>query len=110
MAINRLSTKMAFAHQIFIVNFSHEHSSSSGSYFFLQLAPICSIRRTGLFTNLNSSTYSVLNLIRQFNNGQLFDQNTTKRYLMNDCSLNRLLKSYHFSPQQTMTLITMKQQ
>lgn len=108
-AINRLSTNMSFAHQIFIVNFSHEHSSSSGSYFFLQLAPICSIRPTGLFTNLNSSTYSVLNLIRQFHNGQLFHQNTMKRYLMNDCSLNRLLKSYLISSQQTMTVITMKE-
>lgn len=109
-AINRLSTKMSFAHQIFIINFSHECSSSTSSYFFLQLAPICSIRPTGLLTNLNSSTYSVLNLIRQFNTGQLFHHNTTKRYLMNDCSLNRLLKSYLLSPQQTMTVITVKPQ
>ena len=101
---------MSFAHQIFIINFSHERSSSSGSYFFLQLAPICSIRSTGLLTNLNSSTYSVLNLIRQFNTGQLFHHNTTKRYLMNDSSLNRLLKSYLLSPQQTMTVITVKPQ
>ena len=108
--INRLSTKMTFAHQIFIINFHHNHSSLSGSFFFLQLAPICSIRPTGLLTNLNSTTYSVLNLIRQLNNGQLFHHNTAKRYLFNNCSLNRLLKSYLFSPQQTMSMITVKQQ
>ncbi len=94
---------MSFAHQILIINFSHEHSSLSGSFFFLQLAPICSMRPTGLLTNLNSSTYSVLNLIRQFNH------NIAKRYLLNDCSLNRLLKSYLFSSQQTMSVITVKQ-
>ncbi len=98
---------MSFAHQILIINFSsHERSSS---FFFLQLAPICSIRPTGLFTNLNSTTYSVLNLIRQFNHGQLFDHNIAKRYLLNDCSLNRLLKNYLFSFQQTISVITVKQ-
>ncbi len=101
---------MSFAHQIFIMNFHHNQSSLSGSFFFLQLAPICSIRPTGLLTNLNSTTYSVLNLIRQFNNGQLFNHHTAKRYLLNDCSLNRLLKSYLFSSRQTMTVITVKQQ
>jgi hypothetical protein len=101
---------MSFAHQIFIINFYHNQSSLSDSFFFLQLAPICLIRPTGLLTNLNSTTYSVLNLIRQLNNGQLFHHNTAKRYLLNDCSLNRLLKSYLFSPQQTMTVITVKQQ
>jgi len=105
-AINHLSTNMSFAHQIFIINFYHKQSSLSSSFLFLQLAPICSLRPTGLLTNLNSTTYSVLNLIRQFNNGQLFNQ----RYLLNDCSLNRLLKSYLFSSQQTMTVITVKQQ
>ena len=100
---------MSFAHQILIINFAHERPSVSGSFFFLQLAPICSIRPTGLFTNLNSTTYSVLNLIRKFNHGQLFHQNTIKRYLLNDCSLNRLLKSYLFSSQQTMSVITVKQ-
>jgi hypothetical protein len=101
---------MSFAHQIFIINFYHKQSSLSSSFLFLQLAPICSLRPTGLLTNLNSTTYSVLNLIRQFNNGQLFNHNTAKRYLLNDCSLNRLLKIYLFSLQQTMTVITVKQQ
>jgi hypothetical protein len=101
---------MSFAHQIFIINFYHERSSLSSSFFFLQLAPICSIRPTGLLTNLNSTTYSVLNLIRQLNNGQLFNHNTAKRYLLNDCLLNRLLKSYLFSPKQTMSVVTVKQQ
>ena len=99
---------MPFAHQILIINFNRQPPSLSGSFLFLQLAPICSIRPTGLLTNLNSSTYSVLNLIRQLNNGQLFKQNTTKRYLLNGCSLNRLLKSYLFSSQQTMTVLTVK--
>ncbi|CAF0992937.1 unnamed protein product [Rotaria sordida] len=107
-AMNRLSTKMSFAHQIFIINFYSERSSLSGSFLFLQLAPICSIRSKGLLTNLNSTTYSVLNLIRQLSNGQLFNHNRAKRYLLNDYSLNRLLKNYLFSPQQTMTVITIK--
>jgi hypothetical protein len=101
---------MSFAHQIFIINFYHEQSSLSSSFFFLQLAPICSLRSTGLLTNLNSTTYSVLNLIRQLNNGQLFNHNKVKQYLLNDCSLNRLLKTYLFSSQQTMTVLTVKQQ
>ena len=74
-------------------------------FLFLQLAPICSIRPTGLLTNLNSTTYSVLNLIRKLNNDQLYNQ----RYLLNDCSLNRLLKNYLFSSQQTMSVIKVKQ-
>ncbi|CAF2881539.1 unnamed protein product [Rotaria sp. Silwood2] len=107
-AMNRLSTKMLFAHQIFIINFYSERSSLSGSFLFLQLAPICSIQSKGLLTNLNSTTYSVLNLIRQLSNGQLFNHNRAKRYLLNDYSLNRLLKNYLFSPQQTMTVFTIK--
>ncbi|CAF3352403.1 unnamed protein product [Rotaria sp. Silwood1] len=107
-AMNRLSTKMSFAHQIFIINFYSERSSASGSFLFLQLAPICSIQSKGLLTNLNSTTYSVLNLIRQLSNGQLFNHNRAKRYLLNDYSLNRLLKNYLFSPQQTMTVLTIK--
>lgn len=102
---------MSYAHQILIINFSHDqYVSLSGSFFFLQLAPICSIQSTGLFNNLNSTTYSVLNLIRQLNFGQLINQNKFKRYLLNDCLLNRLLKTYLFSSQQTMNVITIKQE
>ncbi|CAF4610157.1 unnamed protein product [Rotaria socialis] len=99
---------MSFAHQILIINFYSKQSSLSGSFLFLQLAPICSIRSKGLLTNLNSTTYSVLNLIRQLSNGQLFSRNRARRYLLNDYSINRLLKSYLFSPQQTVTVLTMK--
>ena len=102
---------MLFAHQIFVINFYRNQSSSaSGSYLFLQLAPISPLRSTGLWTNLNSTTYSVLNLIRQLNNGQLFKDNISKRFLLNDCLLNRLLKSYLFSSQQTITVLTVKSQ
>ncbi len=107
-AMNRLSTKMLFAHQIFIINIYDNRSLLSGSYLFLQLAPICSLRPTGLLTNLNSTTYSVLNLIRQLNSGQLYQHNKGKQYLLNDCLLNRLLKSYLFSSQQTITVLTVK--
>ncbi|CAF2978111.1 unnamed protein product [Rotaria socialis] len=107
-ALNHLSKNMSFAHQILIINFYSKQSSLSGSFLFLQLAPICSIRSKGLLTNLNSTTYSVLNLIRQLSNGQLFSRNRARRYLLNDYSINRLLKSYLFSPQQTVTVLTMK--
>ncbi|CAM4780595.1 unnamed protein product [Rotaria magnacalcarata] len=107
-ALNHLSQNMSFAHQILIINFYSKQSSLSGSFLFLQLAPICSIRSKGLLTNLNSTTYSVLNLIRQLSNGQLFNRNRAKRYLLNDYSINRLLKSYLFSPLQTVTVLAMK--
>jgi len=100
--IDRLSTKMSFAHQILIINFNHQQTSTSSSFFFLQLAPICSIRPAGLFTNLNSTTYSVLNLLRQ--------SNSNKRYAFNDCLLNRLLKSYLCSSQPTIVVITVNKQ
>lgn len=100
---------MSFAHQILILNFTHSRLSLSGSYIFLQLTSICSLQSTGLLTNLNSSTYSVLNLLRQLNNGQLFKHNRMKKYLFNDCLLNRLLKSYLFSSQQTINIIKIKQ-
>lgn len=99
---------MSFAHQILIINFSNKRSSLSGSFLFLQLAPICSLRSKGLLTNLNTTTYSVLNLIRQISNGQLFNHNREKRYLLNDYSLNRLLKNYLFSSRQIMTVIQIK--
>ncbi|CAF1495393.1 unnamed protein product [Adineta steineri] len=102
-AVNRLSTKMPFAHQIFIVNIHREQPCLTSSFLFLHLAPICSIRPTSLLTNLNSTNYSLLNLIRQ-----LYNHNNIKRYLLNDYSLNRLLKNYLFSSQQTMIVLTVK--
>ncbi|UJR26393.1 hypothetical protein I4U23_007725 [Adineta vaga] len=107
-AINRFHTTRSFAHQIFIINFHHKQSSLSSSFLFLHLAPICSIRSTGLLTNLNSTTYSIMNLIRQLKNGHLNNHTFKKRYLLNDYSLNRLLKSYLFSSQQTMTVFTVQ--
>jgi hypothetical protein len=101
---------MPFAHQILIINCYHKRSSVSGSFVFLQLAPICSIQSSGLSTNLNLATYSILNLIRQLRKGRILNDDTKKRYLLNDCSLNRLLKSYLFSRQQTMTVFTVKPQ
>ncbi|CAF1107973.1 unnamed protein product [Adineta ricciae] len=106
--INRVSMPMPFAHRIFIVNFHHEQSSLSGSFLFLHLAPICSVRSTGLLTNLNSTTYSIMNLIRQLKNGHLSDQKTKKRFLLNDYTLNRLLKTYLFSPKHTMIVFTVR--
>ena len=108
MAVNRLSTQMLFAHQILIINFYNEQSSLSGSFLFLQLAPICSIRSNGLLTNLNSTAYSILNLIRQLSTGQFFRSDTAKRCFLNDYSLNRLLKTYLFSSQQTMIVLQVK--
>ncbi|CAF3823537.1 unnamed protein product, partial [Adineta steineri] len=102
-AVNRLSTKMPFAHQIFIVNIHREQPYLTSSFLFLHLAPICSIRPTGLLTNLNSTNYSLLNLIRQ-----LYNHNNIKRYFFNDYSLNRLLKNYLFSSRQTMIVLTVK--
>ncbi|CAF1323062.1 unnamed protein product [Adineta steineri] len=94
---------MPFAHQIFIVNIHREQPYLTSSFLFLHLAPICSIRPTGLLTNLNSTNYSLLNLIRQ-----LYNHNNIKRYFFNDYSLNRLLKNYLFSSRQTMIVLTVK--
>jgi hypothetical protein len=105
-AINRLSIRMPFAHQLMIINcYSSQHATRSGSFLFLHLAPISSIRSSGLFTNLNATTYSVMNLIRQWNKTCLCNDEKTKRYLFNDCLLNRILKNYLSASQQTLTAL-----
>ena len=105
----RLRTKMAHVHQLLIINFYHSPSMASGSFLFLQLAPISTNRSSDRLTNLNGTTYSVMNLIRQLNKFHLsHDSTKKKRYLFNGCALNRLLKTYISASQQTLTVFKIK--
>ena len=104
-AVKRLSVQMPFAHQLLIVNFYDVKGSATGSFLFVRLAPITSRKTTGRSTNLNTATYSVLNLIRQLNEDRVLRDVRRKRYGFNDCVLNRLLKSYLYASRQIMTVL-----
>ena len=109
-AVKRLDVRIPFAHQVLIVNFYDVKGSATGSFLFVRLAPITSVQATGLSANLNTSTYSVLNLIRQLNEDREPRNVRTKRYAFNDCVLNRLMKSYLFASRQMMTVLKIEPQ
>ncbi|CAF0725260.1 unnamed protein product [Didymodactylos carnosus] len=109
-SINKLKRDIAFSHRIYIINFRKKTCLKSfGSFLFMQLAPVQLLSTyafnhsgdyRGLLTNMNAATYSVMNTIRQLINGKLNGDDITKRYLLNESSLNRLLKDYLFHRRQ----------